>query len=78
MKPEGVPVGIPQGWHVDKVDVGTYRVEFPRAMSLEVQSWSAMATVTLRPVTETTWQVDFVEDHALVDSAFTFSAVADR
>jgi hypothetical protein len=74
VKADGIPVGLASGWHVTKVDVGRYRLDFSAPVDLHVQSWDAAATVTLREVRDHEWLVDFVDEHALVDSAFSFTA----
>ena len=73
---DGLPVGIPEGWRVVHVDRGRYRLEFDRDVQLAISSWELPVTVMVRPVALRTWQVDIVDGHRAVDSAFSFTAAA--
>ncbi|MEA3056114.1 MAG: hypothetical protein QOD30_1546 [Actinomycetota bacterium] len=73
---EGAPVGAPLGWRVQHVDRGRYRLEFDRDVQLSIASWELPATVVVRPIAVHTWQVDIVDGHRAVDSAFSFTAAA--
>lgn len=70
----GAPVGLPSGWRVAHVDRGRYVLDFASPVELSLASWELTATVILRPLTPRSWQVDFVDDHHAVDSAFSFTA----
>lgn len=71
---EGAPVGVPSGWRVEHVDRGRYRLEFDHDVQVSVASWELAATVVVRPIAARTWQVDVVDGHHAVDSAFSFTA----
>lgn len=73
---EGAPVGTPLGWRVQRVDRGRYRLEFDHDVRLSIASWELPATVVVRPIAVRTWQVDVVDGHRAVDSAFSFTAAA--
>ena len=64
------------GWSVSRIDAGEYELTFPATMRVAVRTWSAVADVTARPVSATTWVVAFEEvgGDEPVDSAFTFLA----
>lgn len=70
----GVPVGAPVGWRVTHRAQGSYELTFRRPIRVTVQSWEVPATVLIRPLTDRTWRIDFVDDHRGVDAAFTFMA----
>jgi hypothetical protein len=72
----GAPIGSPSGWRVQHVDRGRYVLDFAAPMDLSLASWELTATVILRPLTPRSWQVDFVDDHHAVDTAFSFTASA--
>jgi hypothetical protein len=72
----GTPVGLPSGWRVAHVDRGRYVLDFASPVDLSLASWELTATVILRPLTPRSWQVDFVDDHHAIDSAFSFTATA--
>ena len=71
---DGAPVGAPLGWRVQHVDRGRYRLEFDHDVRLSIESWELPATVVVRPIADRTWQVDVVDGHRAVDSAFSFVA----
>jgi hypothetical protein len=73
---DGLAVGAPNGWRVDHVDRGRYRLEFDRDVQVSIASWELPATVMVRPIAARTWQVDVVDGHRAVDSAFSFTAAA--
>jgi hypothetical protein len=73
---DGVAVGLPVGWRVQHVDRGRYELDFGRRVDLSVDSWETTAAVILRPLTDATWQVDFVDDHTAVDTSFSFTAAS--
>lgn len=73
---DGAPVGAPSGWRVEHVDRGRYRLEFDHDVRLAIASWELPATVMVRPIAVRTWQVDVVDGHHAVDSAFSFTAAA--
>lgn len=72
---DGTGVGTTLEWQVRKPGTGEYVLEFERDVRLDVQSWDAASTVTLRPSSARTWVVAFVQGSDPVDSAFSFSAV---
>jgi len=73
---DGAPVGAPLGWRVQHIDRGRYRLEFDHDVQLSIASWELPATVMVRPIAVRTWQVDIVDGHRAVDSAFSFTAAA--
>ena len=73
---DGTAVGAPTGWRVEHVDRGRYRLEFDRDVALSIASWELPVTVVVRPIAARTWQVDVVDGHHAVDSAFSFTAAA--
>lgn len=73
---DGLPVGTPDGWRVVHVDRGRYRLEFDRDVQLAISAWELPVTVMVRPIARRTWQVDVVDGHRAVDSAFSFTAAA--
>jgi hypothetical protein len=73
---EGAAVGAPAGWRVQHVDRGRYQLEFDHDVQLSIASWELAATVVVRPIAARTWQVDVVDGHHAVDSAFSFTAAA--
>lgn len=63
------------GWQAARVDVGTYELSFPGEVRLALGTWNAVADVTARPVSPTTWIVLFrAGGEVPVDSSFTFLA----
>ena len=71
---DGVAVGAPLGWRVQHVDRGRYRLEFDHDVRLSIESWELPVTVMVRPIAPRAWQVDVVDGHREVDSAFSFTA----
>ena len=71
----GTGVGTTLDWRVHKPGTGEYVIEFERDVRLDVQSWDAAATMTLRPSSARAWVVAFVQGIDPVDTAFSFSAV---
>jgi hypothetical protein len=70
----GVPVGTPTAWTSQRTTAGRYVLAFDHAVDLHVTSWDQLAEVILRPLTASRWQIDFVEEHRAVDTAFSFTA----
>jgi len=70
----GTPIGGAHGWTAARTQPGRYELTFAADLAVEVMSWDVPATVTVRPVAERTWLVDFVEGDAPVDTAFSFTA----
>jgi len=70
----GVPVGTPTAWTSQRATAGRYVLEFDHAVELRVTSWEQLADVILRPLTASRWQIDFVDEHHAVDTAFSFTA----
>jgi hypothetical protein len=64
------------GWSVARVDIGRYELTFPGEMEIALGTWNAIAEVTTKPVSETTWVVAFevVGGDEPIDSSFTFLA----
>lgn len=63
------------GWHAERVGVGTYRLDLPADTTVALRAWTAVATVTARPLSPTAWMVTFTTpEEQPVDSAFTFLA----
>lgn len=71
----GTGVGPTLEWRVHKPGAGEYVLEFERDVRVDVPSWDAAATMTLRPSSARTWVVAFVQGDDPVNSAFSFSAV---
>ena len=71
---DGLPVGTPIGWRVQHVDRCRYWLVFDHDVRLSIASWELPVTVMVRPIAERTWQVDVVDGHHAVDSAFSFTA----
>lgn len=75
IRSDGAGVGPTPSWRVHKPGAGEYVLEFDRDVHVEVRSWDAAATVTVRPSSARIWLVGFVQGDAPIDSAFRFSAV---
>jgi hypothetical protein len=73
---DGVPSGAGIGWRVHRVDSGVYELEFAEPTTVAMRTWTAVADVTARPVSDTAWIVAFeaVGSAEPVDTAFTFLA----
>jgi hypothetical protein len=66
-------------WQVTHLSTGVYRIHVAQPQAqLDVPSWDAVADVTIIPVGHGTNEVRFSHGGELVDTAFTFVAVAVR
>lgn len=61
-------------WASRKVGAGRYQLAFDHDVHLVLQSWDALAVVTVEPFSDDLWLITFVAEDAPVDSAFTFRA----
>jgi hypothetical protein len=67
------------GWSVTHVSTGIYRIHLARPqVQLDVPSWDAVADVTIIPVGHGTNEVRFSHRGGLLDTPFTFVALAVR
>jgi hypothetical protein len=74
---KGAAVGPPAEWQATRIGLGRYTLEFLSPVTLTVDVWDVAASVTLRPISDRSWQIDFAAGPEAVDASFSFTAVAD-